>query len=97
MTKDTSTRPMGKIDSQGRVIPTSYDDLAFRAEYTGTNMIYKAFSRVGKAEGDLAWQLAKLSYDTDNLVSVTWPVDADGKASTEYEFSWTDRASYTYV
>jgi len=98
MTKDTTTRPMGKVDSQGRVIPTSYDDLAFRAEYTGSNMIYKGFSRAGRTEGSLAWQIAKLSYDgADNLSSVTWPQDSDGNASTEYEFSWTARASYTYV
>lgn len=97
MSEGSKTRPMGKVDAQGRVIPTSYDDLAFRAEYTGTNMIYKGFSRAGKAEGDLAWQIAMLSYDSDNLISVTWPEDADGNASTEYEFSWTARASYTYV
>lgn len=92
------TRPMGKVDSQGRVIPTSYDDLAFRAEYTGTNMIYKGFSRVGASEGSLAWQIAKLTYDgSNNLVSVIWPEDSNGNASTEYEFSWTARAGYTFV
>lgn len=90
-------RPMGRKDAQGNVIPGSFDDMAFRGQYTGTNLIYKGFARPGAAEGDDVWQLAFCTYDgSNNLVSITWPQDPNGNASNDYQFSWTDRASYTY-
>lgn len=97
MTAPTVTRPAGKLDAQGRVIPGSFDDMSFRGDFTGTNMIYKGFARPGAAEGDLVWQVAKMTYDgSNNLTSIKWPQDANGHANTEYAFSWTSRASYTY-
>lgn len=90
-------RPMARTDAQGNVIPGSFDNMSFRGEYTGTNLIYKGFARVGSSEGSLVWQLAKMTYDgSNNLTSITWPQDSNGHANNDYQFSWTDRATYTY-
>lgn len=90
-------RPIGREDAQGRVIPTSYTENAYRAEYSGTDLIYSGFARPGSAEGDEVWKIFKMAYDgSHNLLSIKWPEDANGNATSEYEFSWTDRATYTY-
>lgn len=90
-------RPMARKDAQGNIIPGSFDDMAFRGQYTGTNLIYKGFARPGSSEGSLVWQLAFCTYDgSNNLLSITWPQDANGHACNDYQFSWTDRATYTY-
>lgn len=91
-------RPYVQLDSQLREIYDSVDDLAFRGEYDGdNNLIYKGFARAGSSESSLVWQIAFLQYDgNNNLTSITWPKDATGAVSNDYEFSWTDRASYTY-
>ena len=90
-------RPMGRTDAQGRVIPDSFVDESFRGAYSGTNLIYKGFARPGAAEDAPVWQLAKLAYDgSDNLLSIKWPQDANGKACNDYQFQWSARAGYTY-
>lgn len=94
----SNNRPLGYLDAQGRLIFDSVDDCAFRGEYTGTNLIYKGFARPGAAEGSLVWQIAKLSYDgSGNVLTIKWPQNTLGEASNDYVFSWTDRATYTYV
>lgn len=90
-------RPMARKDAQGNIIPSSFDDEAFRGEYLGMNLIYKGFARPGASEGSLVWKLSKMTYDgSNNLTSITWPQDTNGHASNDYQFSWTLRASYTY-
>lgn len=97
-TPTLGNRPVGKIDAQGRVIPGSFDDQSFRGDYTGTNLIYKGFARPGSAEGSTVWQIAKMAYDgSNNLTSIKWPQDANAHPSNDYQFSWTDRATYTYA
>ena len=87
-----------KRDAQGNVLQESYvGDMSFRGQYTGTNLIYKGYARPGAAEGDLVWQIAFITYDgSNNVTSVTWPQGTNNAASSEFDFSWTDRASYTY-
>jgi hypothetical protein len=87
-----------KEDAKGNVIQDSYfEDMTFRGEYTGTNLIYKGYARPGAAEGSLVWQIAKLAYDgSSNILSVKWPQNTYGAASSEFIFSWTDRATYTF-
>lgn len=90
-------RPFGLLDGQGRVIPDSYQDLAFQGEYSGTNLIYKGFARPGAGTSDAVWQISKLAYDgSNNLTSITWPQDANAHASNDYQFVWANRATYTY-
>lgn len=92
-----NNRPVGRLDSQGRPIPDSWSDEAFRGQYSGDNLIYKGFARPGSAEGSLVWQLAFLTYDgAGNILSITWPQNSFGEATNDYIFSWTARASYTY-
>ena len=90
--------PLLKQSTDNVWLQDSYFDLAFRGEYTGTNLIYKGYARPGAAEGELVWQIAKLTYDgSDNIIKVEWPTNsADNRPSSEFLFSWTDRATYTY-
>ena len=87
-----------KQDSYGNVIQESYiGDMTFRGQYTGTNLIYKGYARPGADEGALVWQLALIAYDgSNNITSIKWPQGSNGAASSEFIFSWTARASYTY-
>lgn len=90
-------RPLGRLDANGNLIPDSFDDTAFQGEYSGTNLVYKGRARPGASTGAAVWQIAKLTYDgSNNLLSITWPQDSNGKASNDYQFIWTSRASYTY-
>lgn len=88
--------PNLKRDNYDNVVQGSYGDKSFRGEYDGDNLIYVGFAIAGSSESSRVWQIKKLAYSDDNLVSITWPQDPNAKASTEYSFSWTNRASYTY-
>lgn len=85
-----------KRDNNHIIIPDSYDEKAFQGEYDGNNnLIYAGFAPVGSSTSVATWQIKKLTYTGTNLTSVTWP-ELNSKASTDYEFSWDDRATYTY-
>ena len=91
------TRPMLQLDAQGRSLPSSNDYTTFRADYTGANLIYYGQARAGSAEGSLVWQIMKISYSGSNPTSGKYPTNTKGDVSEDFEFSWTDRASYTYA
>lgn len=96
-TPNVQNRPMARRDAQGNIIPDSFEDLAFQGEYTGTNLIYKGFARAGGSTSAAIWQIAKMTYDgSNNLLTITWPQDANGHASNDYQFQWDLRATYTY-
>ncbi len=90
--------PLIKLDACGRAIQDSSDDLAFQADYSGgTNLIYSGFARPGASTSAAVWQIQKHSYDgNNNILTTTWPQDANGNASSEYQFAWNGRAGYTY-
>lgn len=93
----TINRPINELDAQGRVIYDSVDDLSFRGEYTGTNIIYKGFAHPGADEAASVWQIAKMTYDgSGNVLTVKWPQNTLGVASNDYIFAWSGRAGYTY-
>lgn len=98
MTVNLANNPYIKLDANGRQIQDSSDDLAFRGDYQGgQNLIYSGFSRPGKATSEAAWQISKHAYDgNNNLISTTWPQNSGGHASSEYQFVWDDRSTYTY-
>ena len=86
-----------KLDANRNPLQESYlGDMTFRGEYSGSNLIYKGLARPGSAEGDLVWQIAKITYSGSNITEIKWPEDSNGNASSEFIFSWTDRATYTY-
>ena len=86
------------LDNNFNVIQDSALDEAFRGDYlAGTDLIYKAFARPGSDETDVVWQLAKLAYDGNhNIISIKWPQLANGVASSDYLFQWSQRTTYTY-
>lgn len=94
----TYNQPILKEDAQGNVIQESYlSDMAFRGEYTGTNLIYRGYARPGASTGAQVWQICRLTYDgSNNITSITWPEASNGSASSEFIFEWDERASYTY-
>lgn len=61
------------------------------------NPIYIGRAKVGSLITDPVWQISFHTYDgTGSLTSKLWPVNGLGVESTEYEFQWSLRASYTY-
>ena len=82
-------------DNFHNLMQQTYDEKSFRGDYNGNNLIYAAFAIEGSAEATPCWQIKQLNYVANNLVSVLWP-QINGKASTGYNFSYTNRASYTY-
>lgn len=89
--------PVLKKDANLTICQDSFQDRAFRGDYTGTNLIYRGYARPGVVDADDKWQIANLEYDaSDNLLSIKWPIGATGPSS-EYEFVWSDRATYTFV
>lgn len=86
-----------KRDSQGNVIQDSYvGDMTFRGEYTAANIIYKGYARPGSLTSAAVWQIAKLTYSGDNVTEILWPENSNGAASSEFNFEWDERATYTY-
>ena len=94
------TRPMLRIDAQGRDLPSSGDWNTFRGAYIAgtTKLEYAGFARVGADEGQLVWQIFKCTYDANNnLLTIKWPKNPLGFVSNDYEFSWTAKAGLTYA
>ena len=87
-----------KKDAQGNVLQGSYTgDMTFRGAYTTNNLIYKGYSRPGSLEASSVWQISFITYDgSGNVLSVLWPQDINGAATSEFNFSWANRATYTY-
>jgi hypothetical protein len=90
--------PVLKKDVMGNVIQNNYGEYSFRGQYTGTNIIYEGKARPGAVETNPVWQIRKMSYDgSNNVLTILWPQDSSGSASSEYEFQWSARAGYTYA
>lgn len=87
------------ISPQGIPSQDSFIDEAFQGDYQGgLNLIYKGFARPGSLTSAPVWQLAKLTYDGNNNVTmIQWPLNSSGLASNAYEFVFNDRTSYTYI
>lgn len=91
----TNYRPFGRLDSQGRVIPRSFDSLAYRAT-TADAGTYVAYARPGASESALVWQIQLQVFTDDVLTSITWPQDPTGNASNDFIFAWSSASDYTY-
>jgi len=53
--------------------------------------IYIGKAAPSSAEGDLKWQIQKLTYVNSAVTQIDFP-----QGSPAYAFSWTNRASYSY-
>ena len=61
---------------------------------SGTNnaTVYIGKTKPGNAKSDSKWQLQKLSYDANGMVSdIQWP-----SGDNSFSYVWDDRATYTY-
>jgi hypothetical protein len=94
----TNNRPVNRLDSQGRAIYDSVDDLAFRGDYdVNNNLTFKGFAKVGAQEDDNVWNLSQIVYDgSNNAISIIWAIDSNNNPNNDYIFSWTNRLSYLY-
>jgi hypothetical protein len=97
MPSHSQNTPELKLSANYVELQNSYGDLAFQGEYSGANLIYSGLARPGVDTSIEKWQIRKLTYSGDNLVSITWPQDPNGRPSSEFIFEWDDRASYTYA
>ena len=79
-------------------IQQAYLERAFQGVYSGTNLTYAAFAKVGSDVNAAVWQIMALTYDgSSNLLSITWPIDSStGLPSKAYKFVQANYASYTY-
>ena len=91
-------RPMGRLDAQGRIIPSTFFDLAYQADLNGgSTVIYEGWARPGASTSATVWKIAKHTYSGTTLTATQWPEDTNGHATADYEFEWANRASYTYA
>lgn len=89
--------PINKTDTNNRTIYDSVDDVALQIVYNGANPQYVGMARPGADVGAPVWKIFQLTYTGSNLTSRTWPLNADGRPSSDYEFIFSDAASYTYA
>lgn len=89
----------GNLSTMGVVSQDSFLDEEFRGDYQGgQNLIYKGFARPGADTSAPVWQIAKLTYDgNNNITMIQWPRNDTGAVTNFYEFTWDDRTSYDWV
>lgn len=98
ISRQRQNRPLKFGEKDRRVFIVSDGEVAERSENDATgNALYIGRAIVGTGEGELKWQISFQVYDASNaLTSKTWAENSEGNASTDYEFSWADRATYTF-
>lgn len=98
MTRSGQNRPFKYGSKDRREFIVQDSEVALQAENDGNgNPIYLGRAKVGKATDEPYWQIRAIAYDANQGVTdITWPQNDEGKASAEYEFTWDDRATYTF-
>lgn len=98
MSNPTLNRPFNFLERDRRGYITYKSEHSIRCDNDDFgNSVYIGRAKPGTSEDDEKWQISYHTYDANNsLTSKLWAQDADGNASTDYQFSWTDRATYTY-
>jgi len=91
-------RPSGFGAENRRELISQDSEVAFRSQNDASgNPIYLGRAKAGVLTSAAKWQIQYLTYDaSDSITSIEWPQNADGNASTEYEFVWDDRLTLTY-
>lgn len=91
-------RPFGFGAGDKRVYIFQECEVEIRAENDASgNVLYLGRAKAGVADDEAKWQISFHTWDANNsLTSRTWPQNDEGNASTEYEFVWDDRATYTF-
>ena len=91
-------RPFKYGQNDRREFITHDSEVAIQCENDASgNVVYLGYSKVGTQTSEEKWQISYHTYDaTNSLLTKTWPQDSGGKPSSEYSFSWDNRATYTY-
>lgn len=92
-----TNRPFKYGANDRREFIVTEEEVAIRQQVDGSgNAIYIGRAKPGTSESDTKWQISFNSYSGTSLTSRTWPQNSFGNPSSEYEFSWSSRAGYTY-
>lgn len=93
-----TNRPLKYGPQDRRELIVQDSEVALRCQNDANgNPVYLGRARIGTATSEDKWQIQFLTYDANQgVTSVTWPENSGGKASGEYEFTWDDRATYTF-
>jgi len=97
-TTSTENRPYkyGAQDRREFIVADSEQEMRFENDANG-NALYIGYAKADSAEGDAVWKISFQAYDANSAItSRKWPQNASGIATTNYEFSWTARAGYTF-
>lgn len=97
MAKASQNRPFkfGERDRRELIVQDSEVSLIAINDLNG-NPIFLGRAKAGEPTDDDKWQLRKIEYDSNQGVTrVTWPQDAEGNASTDYEFIWSSVSDLT--
>jgi hypothetical protein len=75
-----------------------HGEVAIRAQNDANgNVLYLGIAKAGTLDAEDKWQISFFAWDANNsITSQTWPQNDEGNASTEYEFVWDDRLTYTF-
>lgn len=92
-------RPFSFGDRDRRTYITYKSEMEIRCQNDASgNPIYIGRAKAGTPTSTAKWQISYHTWDANNsLTSKQWPENDEGNASTDYEFVWDDRATYTYV
>lgn len=98
MTTPGVNRPFCYGWQDRRTYITYKSEMEIRCENDANgNPIYIGRAKPGTSESEEKWNISFHSYDAnDSLLFKKWPLNDEGNASTDYAFSWTDRATYTF-
>lgn len=89
-----------KFGSDNRRIALIHpSEVAFRAiNDNNGNPIYIGKAIIGSLESEPKWQIRKMTYDSNQgIIKISWPVNSEGEASSNFEFIWTNVENYQYI
>lgn len=99
MSNPGQNRPQSFGERDRRTYITYKSELEIRCENDANgNPLYIGRAKAGTAESAARWQIAFHTWDANSsLTAKKWPLNGEAAASTDYEFVWNSRATYTYV
>lgn len=86
----------GPMDRREYIVSNGEVSIITQNDANG-NPVYLGKAKAGTLVSEDKWQISKQTYDaTESLTRKEWPQNGLGKASSEFEFVWNDRLTYTY-
>jgi hypothetical protein len=86
----------GAKDRREYIVQDSEVEIRAQNDANG-NLIYLGRAKAGSSESDSVWQISFHTWDANGaFLSRTWAENDEGNPSSEYEFSWIARATFTY-